>query len=179
SDGNGISYRVDGTIAAGGTVRIVAALDSGAFVWETDLPSGWTVTSDGDAEYSVTLDDPDCTTDVTPVTPTVQHGTCAGTTPTSPTISVPLNGGGISYQLDNDNYDNGDRVTITATLDGPTYEWQQSLPLGWETQVDGTTTFIVQLDNPTCLPTLPYDPPGLARTGTPVSGIILGLAGSA
>jgi hypothetical protein len=68
----GLTYAIDGTVAAGETVTVIATLED-RYVFPALLPDEWTDNGDGTASYVVVLEDPDCAIPVTPA-PTEDAG---------------------------------------------------------------------------------------------------------
>lgn len=124
-----------------------------------------------------------------PRTPSVVQSTCVNDAATDPTVTLPLNGGGITYSLDG-TVARGETVTVTAEL-SQGYTWESSLPEGW-TRVDANTaTYQIVLDDPQCLEAVALTAPAVEQpvclegdvtdptvTPTPSDGIVFSKSGS-
>ena len=68
--------------------------------------------------------------DATPVAPTVVQAECVGGVTTPASVTLPPNGGGITYSMSPSAPVAGNQVTVTATLSAG-YVWVSPLPDGW------------------------------------------------
>lgn len=148
----GITYSIDGTIAPGKTVTVIATLEDG-HGWGT-LPAGWTDNEDGTASYEVVLEDVECAP-VMPVTPTVSGNTCLGGVYTPPTVSVNDSESGIGYEIGTVNMETGAYTVVATLTDGQ--EWDV-FPTGWTETNPTTATYNGVIELAPCTPVAPVDP---------------------
>ncbi|MGC4108739.1 MAG: hypothetical protein QM753_20645 [Thermomicrobiales bacterium] len=147
----GITYTVNGTVAPGETVTVIATLNNGS-TWGT-LPTGWTENDNGTASFSVTLDEVNCTP-VIPVAPATTDGSCLGGEWTAPTVT-PATTTGIVYTGGTVDLVTG-AYTVTATLlDGNSWG---TLPTGWTRVSNSVATFSGTVVLNHCTPVVPVAP---------------------
>ena len=93
----------------------------------------------------------------TPLNPTVAQSICQDGAPTGPLITLPAEGQGITYSLDDDQYTAGDTVQVRADLSADYYWDRTKMPDGWTIESPTRATLDVHLDDsPGCV--LPVDP---------------------
>jgi len=146
ADGSGVTYRTEGTIEAGSTVRVIATLSGAQYRWNDTLPIGWTLESPTEAVFRVTLDDPQCVDFVAPASPAVSQTTCAAGTVVLPRVAPAAATTGIRYAIDGQ-VQPGATVRVVATLTGPEFAWSSTLPTGWTVESATTAAYPVLLDS--------------------------------
>jgi hypothetical protein len=96
-----------------------------------------------------------------PRSPTVVQSTCVDNEETQPQVTLPLNGGGITYALTG-TVAPGETVVVTAELSSG-YTWEATLPAGWVRVDANTATFTVALADPECLEPVALAAPAIAH----------------
>lgn len=87
----------------------------------------------------------------TPSDPTITQSTCIDGAPSAPAIALPLNGSGVTYDMNIDDYGPGDTVEVIAEL-STGYEWELPLSDAWEIVSAGVAIYTVVLnDSPDCV----------------------------
>ena len=187
-----VTYAVDGTVAAGGSVTVTATPDAGYSIAPTD---GWTVNAEtGVASMTVTFDaEPDCDVTATPVAPAVTQAVCVAPGDlTPPSVTLPTTTG-IDYTLAG-TVAAGSKVTVTATAQAG---YVLAETAGWTANSDGSASIAIALSSVTCevppttppvtpppitppvttppVKTTPPTQPPLAATGS--ADVLPGLAG--
>ncbi|MDQ0279323.1 hypothetical protein QO003_003626 [Arthrobacter silviterrae] len=168
---NGITYQIQGTVASGNTVTIIA-VPSQPLIYKLTAAPGWTLNADGSASFTVVLTIPNCTADVAPVAPTVAQAQCTGPgTSSAPSLTLPSTEG-IDY-VQTGTVALGNTVTVTATAKS---SYKLKAADGWAPNANGTATFTVTFTTPDCIiPATPVAPtvvqavctgPGTATTPT-------------
>lgn len=162
-NGGGVTYSLDGTVARGATVSVIAELSQG-YTWESTLPAGWVRVDADTATFQVVLDDPTCLEEVALTAPAVEHPVCLDGDVTDPTVT-PTPTDGIVFSESGTEAPGG-TVVVTATLQ-PGYAFPEILPDGWTDNGDGTATFTVEFASPDCDEIVTLAPPTIVQPTCP------------
>ncbi|MBC9943180.1 hypothetical protein ICL81_01375 [Leucobacter sp. cx-328] len=161
ADTAGITYTLDGTVAVGETVVVIAALDDdyankGYMLAATD---GWALSDDNKiATYTVELKDVPCDVtppvEVAPVAPAVTDAVCEVPGDlTDPTITV-AETEGVNYDVEGD-IKAGSTLTVTATAE---QGYMLAATDGWALSDDSKiATYTVELKDVPCDVTPPVE----------------------
>ena len=149
---SGITYQVVGQPTNDGSVKVIAELTDGSYVWpdEANLPGDWAFNTDDNPQLTVTFDDIECLPTL-PVAPTFANSVCQGGAPAKPTLTA-TNTIEIHYSWDTSQVANGGTVTVTATVQDD-YGWNPAAtwPVdGWEKVDSATATFTHTFAKVTC-----------------------------
>ncbi len=154
----GIVYVVEPASFGDGSADVevtVTATVTDGFGWGT-IVAPWVRVDADTAEWTATLALASCDA-VTPVAPSVVEAVCVNGVVTVPTLTLPSTTG-ITYTVDDDPpYEQGQSVTVTATLDPAGVGWPDDLG-DWVRVSATVATLLVEFDAVACSPVAPAAP---------------------
>ncbi len=155
---DGINYTIapSGPYSAGGQATVTATLNPADVRWPSQLPPGWTKTSDTTATYTVTFDDVSCSAVLPDSLLRVPAVCTADGAVIASLVDLPTTPG-ITYSVAIDPND-ATSATVTATV-GQGYGWGDPMTEGWTTTGPTTATHSVTLEMVDCVASSPPVPP--------------------
>jgi hypothetical protein len=165
-------------------LEVYAELKEG-YTWAAEMPDGWRAYSSGEgAVYEVRFEDVPCAPHndpIVPEVPVVTQAECVDGELTEPTVTVPENREGVTYELRE--YENAPEFRVLAktawsysfTLD------DDELPEGWVVSEPDIAWYDVKFDEVSCEPgaeppAQPEQPAQLAATGPGDAAVLGGAA---
>ncbi len=136
-------------------VTVTATVTDG-FGWGT-IVAPWVRVDADTAEWTATLALASCDA-VTPVAPSVVEAVCVNGVVTVPTLTLPSTDGDHLHRCTDDPpYEQGQSVTVTATLDPAGVGWPDDLG-DWVRVSATVATLVVEFDAVACSPVAPAAP---------------------
>ncbi|MBP2411737.1 uncharacterized protein YgiM (DUF1202 family) [Arthrobacter stackebrandtii] len=133
----GITYTINGTVAAGQTVTVIASPNPPE-VFKLTAAANWILNTNGTASFSVTFGNPDCIEEALPAAPVLHQGGCAAPgVPVAPTLTMAATEGIVYTVSPAGPYTQGQTVTVTAT---PAANYTLGSVDGWAPGANGTAT---------------------------------------
>ncbi|MFD6140893.1 hypothetical protein [Promicromonospora sp. NPDC060271] len=151
------------------------------YTWAEEMPDGWS-TKDGvyDAVFKVRFEDVPCAPHpdpVVPEVPVVTQAECVDGELTEPTVTLPENGHGISYELFESESEPTHQVVAGIAW---SYKWadEEDFPDGWTSNGVDAAWYDVKFDDVSCEPGAeqPRQPEELAATGPSDAAVLGGAA---
>ncbi|MEU4364260.1 hypothetical protein [Promicromonospora sp. NPDC023987] len=135
-------------------LEVWATLKEG-YTWAAEVPEGWTVSADG-GTYEVKFEDVPCAPHndpVVPELPVVTQAECVDGELTEPTVTLPENGEGITYELADRASDPESTLDVSAKLSW-SYFWakEEKFPKGWTWSDVDVAWYDVKFDEVSCEP---------------------------
>jgi hypothetical protein len=168
-------------------LEVSASLKEG-YTWAAEMPDGWLLFAEypDSAVYEVKFEDVPCAPHndpVVPELPVVTQAECVDGELTEPTITLPEDGDGITYQLADRFSDPESTLDVSATLSW-SYFWakEEKFPEGWTWSDVDRAWYDVKLDEVSCEPGAGQpgpsgaEPEQLAATGPSDAAVLGGAA---
>lgn len=164
-------------------LEVYAELKEG-YTWAAEMPDGWRAYSSGDgAVYDVRFEDVPCAPHhdpIVPEVPVVTQAECVDGELTEPTVTLPENSEGVTYELRE--YDNPPDVRVLAKTSWSyrfAFDNEAQIPEGWRISDTDIAWYDVKFDEVSCEPGAGQpgqsgtEPDQLAATG-PSDAVVLG-----
>jgi hypothetical protein len=167
-------------------LEVYAELKEG-YTWAAEMPDGWVAYPSGEgASYDVMFEDVPCAPHhdpIVPELPVVTQAECVDGELTEPTVTVPENSEGVTYELRE--YDDSDpRVLAKASWSYRfAFDNEAQIPEGWEISDTDIAWYDVKFDEVSCEPGAEQpaqpgadEPAELAATGSSDAAVLGGAA---
>ncbi|MFD6140891.1 hypothetical protein [Promicromonospora sp. NPDC060271] len=160
-------------------LQVYAELKEG-YTWAAEMPDGWVAYSSGDgAFYDVYFEDVPCAPHhdrIVPEVPVVTQAECVDGELTEPTVTLPENSEGVTYELRE--YEDSDPRVLAKASWSYRFADQEKLPEGWLFSDLDVAWYDVKFDDVSCEPGAeqPEQREELAATGPSDAAVLGGAA---